>query len=158
MVVAREIIRAGADILIGSHSHAHQPSEICFVNGYEEQYMNEAGLAALEPATGCVIDDPSLRPRKALILYSLGNFATTMGTFLGQTGSLHRIPVFTTADGVDFGAPSHELVYNEKKFPPDNEHRLMLLKSWIDAGCYTDSGECPAEIHVQRAFLEAHLF
>ncbi len=54
--------------------------------------------------------------------------------------------------------PTHEFVYNERNFPPDKEHRLMLLDSWFDAGCYTDSGECPVEVLDQRAFLEAHLF
>ena len=124
LVVAREIVHAGADILIGAHSHAHQPPEVCFVNGYE---------ARVTP--------------------------TTMGTFLGQLGTLHRIPIYRTEDGaVEWGAPEHLFVYNEQDLPPDGAHRLMWLEAWLDADCYREDVGCAPVDLEQLAFLRGHLF
>ena len=34
--VAHQLVKMGADIIVGAHPHVPQPAEICFVNGYEE--------------------------------------------------------------------------------------------------------------------------
>src|SRR5262249_53671908 len=56
MAVGRRIVQAGADLILGSHPHVLQPNEVCFVEG------------------------PDGTQRKALIVYSLGNFLTAMYT------------------------------------------------------------------------------
>lgn len=79
MVQARELIAAGADLLVGTGPHVVQPPELCEVNGTRE------------PGVGtCAVQDGG-SPRTAAVLYSLGNAATTMGTLPCQVGLLATV-------------------------------------------------------------------
>jgi len=74
MAVARALVRAGADVIVGAHAHVTQPAEILLVNGYEESEACSAAerqaLAQLPAASRLAgVAGP---PRKALVLYCLG--------------------------------------------------------------------------------------
>lgn len=155
VIAAREVIQAGADALVGHHPHVQQPAEICFVNGYESKYAGGASLAALGSPGGCILSDDTGRPRKGLVLYSLGNFASAMGTFLNEVGIFHELSIFRTADGsVDWKMPSHTFVYNLRNFPPEDEHHLVLLQAYVQGDCLGDG--CTA-IEADLSYLRSHL-
>jgi len=156
--VARELVAAGADVIVGAHPHVPQPDEICFVNGYEARYA-DAGLgelAALRPPGGCLLTDETGRPRKALVLHSLGNFVTAMPTFLCQVGLLRRLVVYRDPSGAaDWQVPRWRLVYNDGRGGPEGGHRTSLLDDWLAAGC--GGAGCDAAVAEQVAFLRGHL-
>ncbi|MFO0930852.1 MAG: CapA family protein [Gemmataceae bacterium] len=113
MKVGRAVVRAGADVLFGTHPHVVQPMEVCFLNGYETRYGGDL------PGTGCRMTDAAGVPRKALIAYSLGNFATTMYFRHCRTGlalSLHLDRDPHTGRG-DWHAPEAQLVTNLHRDP-----------------------------------------
>jgi len=69
MQVGREIVAAGADVIMGSHPHVQQPSEICYVNGYEKRHGRlKDQFPSMVDSTGCVLKDARGGARKALIL------------------------------------------------------------------------------------------
>ncbi len=74
MVLGREIVAAGADLVVGQGPHVVQPPEICFVDH------------GLEPGIGACAVETGGEPRTAAILYSLGNFGTVMPTVQAQVG------------------------------------------------------------------------
>jgi len=129
MQVAREVVRAGADLILGTHPHVQQPSEVCFLNGYERTCGEMRELPALRHPTGCILDDAAGRPRKALVLYSLGNFTTVMYTFLCRLGliqglSLRRDP---RTGFVDWFCPRGRFVRNLNRDPATGRRRLVFL-------------------------------
>jgi Bacterial capsule synthesis protein PGA_cap len=134
MQVGREIVRAGADIVAGSHPHVIQPAEVCLVNGYESRLLTEAGeLSALRPETGCLLDDETGVPRKALIAYSLGNFATAMYTLHCQIGAIVSVTLSRDAETgrVDWHRPEVQLVYNVQCDPDMRCRRLVLMEAYL---------------------------
>jgi poly-gamma-glutamate synthesis protein (capsule biosynthesis protein) len=76
LVLAREIIASGADLIAGSGPHVVQPPELCYVN--HPEVVPGVGTCSLQTEDG--------QPRMAAVLYSLGNFATTMATLPCQAG------------------------------------------------------------------------
>jgi poly-gamma-glutamate capsule biosynthesis protein CapA/YwtB (metallophosphatase superfamily) len=119
MQLARTIVRLGADLIVGSHSHVAQPSEVCFVNGYD-------GVPRTN-YNSCLITTDDGRPRKAFIAYSLGNFTTVMNTKECSTGlitSLH-ITKDTSTNIVDWHAPRFRYVQNKGE---KEQRRLRLLE------------------------------
>jgi poly-gamma-glutamate synthesis protein (capsule biosynthesis protein) len=106
--LAHEVVRAGADLLMGTHPHVVQPLEVCYVDG---------------PGG----------PRKGLIAYSLGNFATAMfglhchvGLVLSLT--LSRDP---QTGRVGWYGPGLRLVYNEQRARTLGRPRLMFLDDYL---------------------------
>ncbi len=139
MQIARGIVAAGADVIMGHHSHTQQPLEICFVDGYEARF----GLphATRDNATLCRVATPEGRPRKALVIYSLGNFVTTMAGFLNKLGSVQSLTFSrTTAGNVDWRGPNYQLVYNAARDPSVGHRRTMLLEDWLERGCRRNAG------------------
>jgi poly-gamma-glutamate capsule biosynthesis protein CapA/YwtB (metallophosphatase superfamily) len=157
MVVARELVWAGADIIVGAHSHVPQPVEVCFVNGAEKEYIaNHPELPALRADEGCVIAGAPGPPRKALVLYSLGNFATAMSTDLCRTGTYYSLNVFRNAGGpVGWLMPAHGFVYNAPEAPPEGTRRTLKLSDYLAANCFADA--CPVETLDELTYLRAHL-
>lgn len=158
MRVGREIIAAGADVIMGSHPHLLQPSEVCFVNGYEERYGRlKDRLPAMIHPTGCILKDARGSPRKALILYSLGNFTTAMYTFLCQAGIIRHIQVTKneTSGEVDWGLPGYELVYNLKSDPVTRRRMILPMDSYLRQHCRQK--ECPEDVVKSVSFLHRHL-
>lgn len=87
MVLARELIAAGADLIVGQGAHVLQPPEICYVNWPEQ--VPGIGTCSVRSV------DEDEEPRTAAVLYSLGNFGTAMGTIPCQTGMVATV----TLDG-----------------------------------------------------------
>jgi len=70
MTLARSLVRAGADLVLGCHSHVAQPAEVLLVNGYQGE--SEAEAQALRDVPGCSRMDAPGPARKALVLYGMG--------------------------------------------------------------------------------------
>jgi poly-gamma-glutamate synthesis protein (capsule biosynthesis protein) len=158
MRVGRDIIHAGADLILGSHPHVVQPLEVCFVNGYERRYR-AAGLdlPALAPRTGCLLTDPTGVPRKGLIAYSLGNFATAMFTPHCRTGLILslRLARDRATGRVDWHGPEVQLVHNARRDPRSGRRRLMLLEAYLRE-C-ARAGDGADKVRRLAAWLGRHL-
>jgi poly-gamma-glutamate synthesis protein (capsule biosynthesis protein) len=126
MRVGHEVVRAGADLVLGTHPHVQQPVETLFVNGYEERLPHEAReLAADSTMRG---EGPA---RKAMIAYSMGNFATTMFTFACKVGWVLSLKVFKDAAGhTDWSPAGSEFVVNVPRFGRGRDRRLLLLDDY----------------------------
>jgi poly-gamma-glutamate synthesis protein (capsule biosynthesis protein) len=158
MQVGREIVAAGADVIMGSHPHVQQPSEICYVNGYEKRHGRlKDQFPSMVDSTGCVLKDARGGARKALILYSLGNFTTAMYTFLCEAGVIQHIQVTKNeASGeVDWGLPGYELVYNLRSDPVTKKRMILPMESYLRENCR--QGQCPENIVESVSFLHRHL-
>lgn len=108
MRLGRELGKAGADLIIGSHPHIVQPSEIC-PQGEEMQ------------------------GRSSFIAYSLGNFTTTMYTPLCRLGVMKRFEVFRNpATGkVEWKIPESVFVYNNPSGIAGINRKLVLYEDYI---------------------------
>ncbi|HEY3302025.1 MAG TPA: CapA family protein [Candidatus Binatia bacterium] len=158
MQVGREIVAAGADVIMGSHPHVLQPSEVCYVNGYEERHGRvKDQLAAMSHPAGCLLKDGNGKPRKALILYSLGNFTTAMYTFFCEVGIIQNIRVTKNeaSGAVDWGLPGYELVYNLRRDPVTQKRAVLLMDDYLRQNCRQN--ECPEDVVQSVAFLHRHL-
>ncbi len=94
MVLARRIVAAGADLVVGSGPHVAQPAEICHVNHPEQV-----------PAIGtCSLRTDDGRPRTAAVLYSLGNFGTIMATVPCQAGLVATVSLDPDVTGIGWSA------------------------------------------------------
>jgi poly-gamma-glutamate synthesis protein (capsule biosynthesis protein) len=124
MRVGHEVVRAGADVVLGTHPHVQQPCETLFVNGYESRLPEPVrGLAEHSSLVG---EGP---PRKALVAYSLGNFTTTMFTFACKVGWVLSLRVGRGSDGrIDWVPQESAFVVNAPRFGRERE-RLLLLES-----------------------------
>jgi len=158
MQVGREIVAAGADVIMGSHPHVQQPSEICYVNGYEKRHGRlKDQFPAMNHPTGCLLRNAKGGSRKALILYSLGNFTTAMYTFLCEAGVIQHIQVTKNeASGeVDWGLPGYELVYNLRSDPVTKKRMILPMESYLHENCRQK--QCPASVVESVSFLHRHL-
>jgi poly-gamma-glutamate capsule biosynthesis protein CapA/YwtB (metallophosphatase superfamily) len=148
MQEAERVVALGADLVFGMHSHVQQPPQVCFVNGYEKKYA--ADLPALKPETGCLLTTPDGRPRKALIVYSLGNFVTTMYSDITK---IAWIPSLTLArdpatGAVDWYGLSASWLYNRTPSALGGTRKLAVLEKeptpfselndpWVEDGTLT---------------------
>lgn len=158
MQVGREIVAAGADVIMGSHPHVQQPSEICYVNGYEGRHGRlKEQFPSMVDSTGCVLKDARGGARKALILYSLGNFTTAMYTFFCEAGVIQHIQVTKneTSGEVDWGLPGYELVYNLRSDPVTKKRMILPMESYLHENCRQK--QCPASVVESVSFLHRHL-
>jgi poly-gamma-glutamate synthesis protein (capsule biosynthesis protein) len=153
MRVGREAVRAGADLVLGTHPHVQQPCETLFVNGYEEQLPEPYRALAAEEST-LESDGP---PRKALIAYSMGNFATTMFTFACKVGLMLSLRVYRDASTghVDWKPDACEFVVNVPRMPRTRERRLLMLDDY--EALRERHGGIPHFEREHFAFLKQHL-
>lgn len=100
MSAARELVAAGGDIIVGSHPHVPQPPEVLLVNGYAPAIETKARAAGAG------------RPRKALIFYSLGNFASAMFTPYCRLATLWPLSFYRGDAGIDWRLEQAEFFYN----------------------------------------------
>lgn len=142
MQTARDIVAAGADVILGHHPHVQQPLEVCLVNGYRN------GLVDEDIPEGCRIEDGTGRPRKALVAYSLGNFVTAAFTSVCRIGMILSLVVAKEEDGTtDWFHPHWERVYNR---PASRHGKRKTL--WLGNGGETETiGSAKA----QRRAVEA---
>src|SRR5206468_8391659 len=153
--LGREVIGAGADLVLGTHPHVVQPLEVCFVNGYERRYLDAgAPPGALGERTGCLIRDETGVPRKGLIAYSLGNFATAMYTTHCRVGMALSLRLRRDESGrVDWGRPEAQLVYNVHR-DAQRRRRLVLLESYLRER--RRRGDGAAKLRRMAAFVQRH--
>lgn len=94
MVLARAIVAAGADVVVGTGPHVVQPPEICHVNRPEQV-----------PGVGsCSVLSEDGVSRTAAVLYSLGNFATDMVTVPCQVGAVVSVSLDPDVTGLGWRA------------------------------------------------------
>ena len=94
MVLARRIVAAGVDLVVGSGPHVVQPAEICHVNRPDRI-----------PGIGtCSIRTHDGEPRTAAVLYSLGNFGTIMATVPCQVGLVASVTLDPDVTGLGWTA------------------------------------------------------
>jgi len=134
--LAREIVALGADVIVGSHPHVQQPIEICEVNGYR---------SVKSQASPCQLKDShSQIPRKALIIYSLGNFITVHPSPGLQLGLNLGISIFRNAESaIDWQEPKFEWIKNLTIPSRRGVHQTMLWSEYLSADCV--SAECTDE-------------
>lgn len=154
MRVGHEVVRAGADVVLGTHPHVQQPVETLFVNGYEETQPEP--VRSLAAATGATLTAEG-PPRKAFVAYSIGNFATTMFTFACKVGWILGLRVFRNPDTgrTDWLPESSEFVMNVPRFGKSRDRRLMMLDDYRRQAA--ESGGVPAKEANHFAFLDRHL-
>ncbi|MDP2312947.1 MAG: CapA family protein [Pseudomonadota bacterium] len=92
--LGRRIVALGADVVVGEGPHVAQPAEICSVND-----------PSVVPGIGtCSIRTDDGEPRTAAILYSLGNFGTTMPTLPCQAGIVATVTLDPDVTGLGWAA------------------------------------------------------
>ena len=104
---------------------------------------------------GCVLRGAG-PPRRALIAYSLGNFATAMFTLHCRTGMVLSLTLSRDESGrVSWQRPEAQLVYNEPRDPATRQRRLVLLESYLRER--ERHGDRALRLREMGAFLHAHL-
>jgi poly-gamma-glutamate capsule biosynthesis protein CapA/YwtB (metallophosphatase superfamily) len=123
----RALAAAGADMVIGSHPHVIQPTEICLFNGYKLPGTDDAEQKYFHST------DSEGVPRKALIIYSLGNFTTAMYTPLCRLGLVSSVTVWRDKDNgrFDWSQAENLFVYNETAGWRGSKRRLMKYDDYI---------------------------
>ncbi len=94
LVLARKILAAGADLVVGEGPHVVQPPEICQVNRPEQ--VPGIGSCSLRSQDG--------RPRTAAVLYSLGNFSTFQPTLPCRSGLVATVSLDPDVSGMGWAA------------------------------------------------------
>jgi poly-gamma-glutamate capsule biosynthesis protein CapA/YwtB (metallophosphatase superfamily) len=123
-IIAKQIVEAGADIILGSHPHVFQPFEVYYLNGYAD---SANPLSCINLAT-----DSIGQPRKAIVFYSLGNFVTRMFTPACQIGVIVSLQVQkdNEIDKTSWNGLNMDFVYNKVPLFPGKNHRLMFYDSY----------------------------
>jgi poly-gamma-glutamate synthesis protein (capsule biosynthesis protein) len=130
MVLARDIVGMGADVVVGSGPHVVEPAEICLVN-----------VPAWRPGIGrCAVQTDDGVPRTAAILYSLGNFGTGhMPTLQNQVGIVATVSIRGGVTGLGWSAVA--------SIQQDDGTTLQPLDSLLDDSDYA----------AEAARLDVHL-
>ena len=113
MVQARQIIAAGADLIVGQGSHVVQPVEVCQVNRPEQV----PGLGS------CSVRDESGIARTAAVIYSLGNFSTFQQSPGCRAGLVATVSLDPDVTGLGWAA-------SWMGFDPEN--KVMPLDEALD--------------------------
>ena len=130
LVLARQLIAMGADLIVGEGPHVVQPPEICSVDSGEA------------PGVGtCVIDDGLGKPRTAAVLYSLGDFGTTLETLPCKTGIVASVTLDPDVTGLGWqaetstgGADGTEVVPTALSTDPDVIEENARLDALLGTG------------------------
>ena len=113
--LAKELVRLGADIILGHHPHVIQPIEVLFLGGYEKTLdFPVSHESCLESST----------PRKALVIYSAGNFITDMITSEVRVGMGLVLDLYKNGRVIDWQISEIILVDNKpsRLFRPHATH------------------------------------
>jgi len=141
LVLGRQLVQEGADLVVGHGPHVAQPAEICAVD-----------QPGTEPALGvCVVRTQEGRPRTAAVLYSLGNFASSMMTSMPTRSGLVASVSLDPTHGVT-GLGWQPVVTLEKEQTSAPHDEVVPLD---DPG--TDDAELLEALRVESERLDAHL-
>jgi len=129
VIIAREIIKNGADLIMGHHPHVVQPFEVYFVNGYEKKYSKDSSYNKLSQSTQLLcLEDDTKRQRKALVLYSLGNFTSEMYTESCLKALLFGMNVYKTPENyTDWSVYDIFYALNVRNEKGGKKHKLLLF-------------------------------
>lgn len=129
MRIARGLAADGADIIIGSHPHVVQPSEVYYPGATGENAEYSQGQPS--PAEG-ISNGGAVR--KSLIIYSLGNFTTAMYTPLCRLGGIISVDLFrdSLTGRAGWCCPVTSYVYNTQDDPVSGERKLMEWNTFIE--------------------------
>ncbi len=154
--LAREVIRAGADLIIGSHPHVQQPCETLFVNGYERRYPESIQGRA---DTRAVVIQADGAPRKALVAYSMGNMATTQWTLACRVGWILSLRLSRGAETgrLDWELDGSAFVVNVPRMPRTRERKLFLWEDYVRVMCERGCN-VPRRESAYINFLDRHLW
>ncbi len=94
MVLARDIVAGGADVIVGQGPHVVQPAEICHVN--QPERVPGVGTCSVRSADG--------RSRTAAVLYSLGNFSTPQPGLPLRAGIVATVSLDPDVTGLGWAA------------------------------------------------------
>lgn len=142
--LARKAVEFGADIILGHHSHSQQPLDYCLVNYQNIKSTNKENSVDNRI---CHLKTKDKRKRKALIIYSIGNFITNMYEFLNEIGMLVSIELYRNKENqVSWRTPQLNLIINHKKNPQTNKRKTLFLREYLDQNCWKDSGCTQDEI------------
>jgi len=157
-------------VVLGSHSHVAQPAEVLLVNGYQGE--SEAERGALEGVPACSrLGGCEGAPRKALVLYGMGNFCSTMFNELCRTALLVSLQLRPPAADAPpdapwrWDAPAWHWLFNEAAVVRGAalaaaQHRRLLLVRSVGADALPPAGEAARLCARKRAlvdFMEAHV-
>ncbi len=129
MKIAHKLVEFGADLIIGSHPHVIQPDEICYMNTYSDDSTSinaETNSFLIKHK----LTDQSGIPRKALIVYSLGNFTTNMFTRECNKGAIQSIKLIRNrlTGKIDWQSPDIQYIYNTDSDPLTGKKKLLMWK------------------------------
>ena len=141
--LGKKLIEMGFDVVMGNHPHVVQPSQVCFVN------------ERLEDDKGCSIRTPDGHPRRGIIYYSLGNFATAMLTPMTRIGVIQQLSFARRGSRVEWYNPKHTFVVNSA--PGRTGDGLMLVKEWERSMCVSKSKISCMRVRSHLKYLENHL-
>lgn len=145
MIAAREIVRLGADMLVGTHPHVPQPAEVCFVNDYKTNYE-------ITPSYHLEAEG---RARKALIIYSMGNFTTALWSHLIDIAAVFQIDIVRHEDGtIDWYRPGFNYFKNHFSDSLTAKRALVPLTSYLQSGCYNNG--CSEDFVKMASFFREH--
>jgi len=118
MVLGREILAQGVDVVVGSGPHVVEPPEWCAIN-----------IPAAIPGVGqCSLRSRDGKARFGAIFYSLGNFGTAMPTIQSETGIVATVSVVPGigVTGMDWQAVT--------SVPQNSGEKLFPLSSLVEEG------------------------
>jgi poly-gamma-glutamate synthesis protein (capsule biosynthesis protein) len=104
MKVARHLVSLGVDVIMGHHPHVLQPFEIIDVNADSPFDFNN------------IRNETDPKERKAVVLYSLGNFVSAMYTRECLQSSVFNLDFHHVEDRLVLGSISYMPIYCMKKF------------------------------------------
>jgi hypothetical protein len=122
--ISLELVKRGADLVLGSHPHVPQPPYCVFVNGSEKTMPD----SLLSPFQCVQAPGP---PRIAWVAPSLGNFSTAMLTVPCRLGYVFDFPFFGSKEE-PFGPPQITVLWNQS--PTFFQKRKLLLWEEAKAG------------------------
>lgn len=123
--IAREIMRLGWDVVIGTGTHSPQPAEICFFNGYEKN-LKDADV--VQSKNQCLLNTSDGVPRKSIVFYSLGNFTSYTPFFWQQLGTIAEIGIEKDRNGkIDWHSPKYTYTYDHTYNPPNGKQFLTFF-------------------------------
>lgn len=131
LILGRELVAAGADLVVGTGPHVAQPAEICAV----DQPRQPPGRGA------CSVRTDEDRPRTAAILYSLGNFSSTPLTVPTEVGVVASVGLDPELGVTGIGWQAIATVST------DDGPRVVPLSALLDDPAYA----------AEAARLDAHL-
>ncbi len=152
MQIARELMRLGADVVVGAHTHVPQPAEVCFFNGYEKLFPQ---LTVSGNEYQCLMNTPDGKPRKSMVYYSLGNFTSYTPFFWQQLGTIAELSLDKSESGdVDWHSPQYTYTYDYTFNPPHGAQKLTLLD---ESGEYCPWDFCVNDVSELAGYPRRHM-